>query len=95
MITVRRYPYLIFYTAENDEVLILSVRAMQRGGLWTNEFRLFEYCLLKCPRVAEIASSRWGPRCALLAMTASARNFERITWVRCAQSFHRATTRPP
>jgi toxin ParE1/3/4 len=26
MITVRRYPFLIFYTVENDEVLILSVR---------------------------------------------------------------------
>ena len=26
MITVRRYPYLIFYTVANDEVLILSVR---------------------------------------------------------------------
>ncbi len=26
MITVRRYPYLIFYTVENDEVLILSMR---------------------------------------------------------------------
>lgn len=26
MITVRRYPYLVFYTIERDEVLILSVR---------------------------------------------------------------------
>jgi plasmid stabilization system protein ParE len=26
MITVRRYPYLIFYTVENNEVLIMSVR---------------------------------------------------------------------
>ncbi len=26
MIAVRRYPYLIFYTVANDEVLILSVR---------------------------------------------------------------------
>lgn len=32
MITVRRYPYLIFYTVdnENDEVLILSVRHAAR-----------------------------------------------------------------
>jgi len=26
MISVRRYPFLIFYTVTNDEVLILSVR---------------------------------------------------------------------
>jgi plasmid stabilization system protein ParE len=26
MITVRRYPYLIFYTVEKNEVLILSAR---------------------------------------------------------------------
>jgi addiction module RelE/StbE family toxin len=30
MITVRRYPYLIFYTIENDEILILSVRHAAR-----------------------------------------------------------------
>ena len=30
MITVRRYPYLIFYSVENSEVLILSVRHAAR-----------------------------------------------------------------
>ena len=33
MITVRRYPYLIFYTVENDTVLILSVRHGARRPL--------------------------------------------------------------